>query len=677
MTNGKLIRLLVDDEPFDVRYGAAAPPRAGAGPARRHADAATSSGSRRPAARCGCAATRLVSFTQRAVAAICYEVEALDAPALLVAAVRAGGQRAAAGAVRRRPAGGGRADRRRWCPRSTAATSAGATADPPDPRAGCGWPRRWTTRSTAPTAQDDLRGHQDIGRTTVITRLEARREAADGQVPGLRLVAPALPAGAARPGRAPRWPRPVSPAGTGCSPSSASTWTTSGTAADVEIDGDAELQQAVRFALFHVLQAGARAERRAIAAKGLTGPGYDGHAFWDTETFVPAGAHLHLAPEAAADALRWRQSTLPLAHERAEQLGLEGAAFPWRTIRGQECSGYWPAGTAAFHINADIADAVRRLRGRHRRRRVRARGRPGAAGETARLWRSLGHHDAQGEFRIDGVTGPDEYTAIVRQQRLHQPDGAAEPAGRRGRRGPAPATAARLGVTTRRRWPAGATRRRRWRSRTTSELGVHQQCRGLHRPPGVGLREHRRRARTRCCSTARTSTCTASRWSSRPTWCWPCTCAADAFTAEQKAPQLRLLRGDHRAGLVAVGVHPGGDGRRDRAPGPGLRLPGRGRADGPGRPGRQHRRRPAHRVAGRRLDRGRGRVRRDALRRRPGCRSRPGCPRRCPGWRSGCSGRAGSCASRSPRTRWSTGWSAGLRCGCGTTGSRWRWPRTR
>ena len=127
--------------------------------------------------------------------------------------------------------------------------------------------------------------------------------------------------------------------------------------ADVEVDGDAEVQQAVRFALFHVLQAGARAENRAIPAKGLTGPGYDGHAFWDTETFVLPVLTL-TAPDAAANALRWRHSTLPLAIERATQLGLKGAAFPWRTIAGQECSGYWPAGTAAFHVNADIADAV-------------------------------------------------------------------------------------------------------------------------------------------------------------------------------------------------------------------------------------------------------------------------------------------------------------------------------
>ena len=182
--------------------------------------------------------------------------------------------------------------------------------------------------------------------------------------------------------------------------------------ADVEVDGDMEIQQAVRFGLFHVLQAGARGEDRPIPAKGLTGPGYDGHTFWDTETFVLPLLTLN-APDAVASALRWRHSTLPAARQRASQLGLAGAAFPWRTIAGQECSGYWPAGTAAFHINADIADAVIRyldVTGDEAFGRMEGLE---LLVETARLWRSLGHHDDQGRFHIDGVTGPDEYSAIA------------------------------------------------------------------------------------------------------------------------------------------------------------------------------------------------------------------------------------------------------------------------
>jgi alpha,alpha-trehalose phosphorylase len=168
----------------------------------------------------------------------------------------------------------------------------------------------------------------------------------------------------------------------------------------------------LRFALFHTLQASARAEGRAIAAKGLTGPGYDGHTFWDTERFI-LPVLTYAAPPAAAEALRWRHATLDLARARATQLGLAGAAFPWRTIRGHECSGYWPAGTAAFHINGDIADAVVRYQDVNEDESFEHDVGLELLVETARLWRSLGHHDPQGRFRIDGVTGPDEYSAIA------------------------------------------------------------------------------------------------------------------------------------------------------------------------------------------------------------------------------------------------------------------------
>jgi alpha,alpha-trehalose phosphorylase len=183
--------------------------------------------------------------------------------------------------------------------------------------------------------------------------------------------------------------------------------------ADVELEGDDELQQALRFGLFQVLQAGARAEARAIAAKGLTGPGYDGHTFWDTETYV-LPVLTYTASDAAADALRWRHSTLDLARERALKLHVAGAAFPWRTIRGQETSAYWPAGTAAFHVNADVAAAVESyLQVTEDGRFAREVGLEIAV-ETARLWRALGHHEpAAGTFEIDGVTGPDEYSALA------------------------------------------------------------------------------------------------------------------------------------------------------------------------------------------------------------------------------------------------------------------------
>jgi alpha,alpha-trehalose phosphorylase len=182
--------------------------------------------------------------------------------------------------------------------------------------------------------------------------------------------------------------------------------------ADVEIDGDPELQQAVRFALFHILQASGRHEGRAIQAKGLTGPGYDGHVFWDAEAFV-LPVLTYTLPASAREQLGWRHATLPFARSRAETLGQRGAAFPWRTIHGEECSAYWPAGTAAFHINAAIADATARYVSATEDSEFDRTIGLDLLVESARLWTSLGHFATDGSFRIHGVTGPDEYTAVV------------------------------------------------------------------------------------------------------------------------------------------------------------------------------------------------------------------------------------------------------------------------
>jgi alpha,alpha-trehalose phosphorylase len=247
--------------------------------------------------------------------------------------------------------------------------------------------------------------------------------------------------------------------------------------ADVEVEGDPVIQQAVRFGLFHLVQASARAEGRGIPSKGLTGTGYDGHIFWDSEGYV-LPVLTYTLPHAAADYLRWRASTLDLARDRAVELGLQGAAFPWRTIRGQECSGYWPAGTAAFHINADIAMAFERYRIVTGDQSLEVECGLEVLIETARLWRSLGHHDRHGVWHIDGVTGPDEYTAIVRDNvftnlmAAHNLQVAAAACARH------PEQARGFGVTT--------EETAAWRDAANAanipfdeELGVHQQCEGF------------------------------------------------------------------------------------------------------------------------------------------------------------------------------------------------------
>ncbi|SDY56202.1 Trehalose and maltose hydrolase (possible phosphorylase) [Geodermatophilus africanus] len=181
--------------------------------------------------------------------------------------------------------------------------------------------------------------------------------------------------------------------------------------ADVEVDGDPELQQALRYTVFQLFSSAACISGAAVGAKGLTGIGYSGHTFWDVEGFVVPALTL-LRPDAAARLLRWRAATLDLARERAGTLGLAGACFAWRTISGREVSAYWPASTAAMHVNADIARAFwlhQNVTGRD----LDTLGGLAVLVETARLWMSIGHEDAAGGWHLFGMTGPDEYTGVV------------------------------------------------------------------------------------------------------------------------------------------------------------------------------------------------------------------------------------------------------------------------
>jgi alpha,alpha-trehalose phosphorylase len=409
VTDGKIIRLLVEDEPFDMRYGQAYK-HDRVLDFRRGTLTRTTEWSSPTGRRVRVRTERLVSFTQRAVAAIRYEVEPLDEALQLVV-------------------------------QSDLLANEPIESDTRDPRVAAALESPLVGQFARAAAYNAVLVHQtrnsglrlaaamdhkidvddgirarihaedDLARLTVavdvpkggrlrITKFLAYGWSAQRSVPALRAQVEAALAGARQTG----WKGLATEQRQFLD----DFWTTS----DIEIEGDPELQQAVRFALFHLLQAGARGETRAIPGKGLTGPGYDGHAFWDTETFV-LPVLTYTMPDAARDALRWRHSTLDKARERAHQLGLRGAAFPWRSINGAECSAYWPAGTAAFHVSADIADAVLRY--------YNATGDTDferACGgeilvETARLWASLGHFDRHGAFRIDGVTGPDEYSAVA------------------------------------------------------------------------------------------------------------------------------------------------------------------------------------------------------------------------------------------------------------------------
>ena len=410
--NGKLIRLLVDDEPLDVRYGQVHAHHRTldmrAGTLTRHVDWTSPNGQRVTVT-----SERLVSFSQRAVAAISYEVgvpEDAGSEALLVIQselfaneqlpVIEGDPRVAA------------ALHDVLVPEHHSHSSHGARMTHQTRRSEL---RVGAAMEHEVTGPDDARVtsscSDNVGRTTVITRLKP------GQ--SLRVVKYLAYGWSSQRTQ----PAIVDQVEAALDASTYTGWDGLVAAqrefldefwdkADLEIDGDPRLQQALRFCLFQVLQAGARAEKRAIGAKGLTGQGYDGHCFWDGETFV-LPVFMYTQPRAAADALRWRHSTLDIAYAHAEHLGLQGAAFAWRTIRGEECSGYWPAGTAAFHINADIADAVMRYVAATDDKDFEREVGVELLVATARLWRSLGHHDNDSAFRIDGVTGPDEYSAVA------------------------------------------------------------------------------------------------------------------------------------------------------------------------------------------------------------------------------------------------------------------------
>ncbi len=218
--------------------------------------------------------------------------------------------------------------------------------------------------------------------------------------------------------------------------------------ADIEVRGDDAVQQGLRFNIFSLLQSAGRDGKTSIAAKGLTGEGYEGHYFWDTEIYV-LPFFIYSDPEIARSLLLFRCGILDKARNRAAEMSQTGALFPWRTIGGEETSPYYPAGSAQYHIDADIVFALKKYLNAHSDGELLGRRAAELIFETARLWSDLGdwlpargkrhpgpvtrsEEDAAREnhtgspdlfdtpdrypgrlFYINEVTGPDEYTALV------------------------------------------------------------------------------------------------------------------------------------------------------------------------------------------------------------------------------------------------------------------------
>ncbi|MFC9334075.1 glycoside hydrolase family 65 protein [Arthrobacter sp. NPDC057009] len=182
--------------------------------------------------------------------------------------------------------------------------------------------------------------------------------------------------------------------------------------ADIQVGAQPELQQAIRWNLFQLAQATAKAGVAGIPAKGVTGSGYDGHYFWDQEIYLlPYLTYSN--PDGARQVLEFRHEMLPDAKIRAKELSVDGALFPWRTINGLEASAYYAAGTAQFHIAAAVAFAANRYVWASGDSEFRAGMGADLLIETARMWASLGFFGKDGLFHVHGVTGPDEYTAVV------------------------------------------------------------------------------------------------------------------------------------------------------------------------------------------------------------------------------------------------------------------------
>ncbi len=468
-------------------------------------------GCRRRGRRCSCA-PRDWSPVQRSVAAILYEVEPVEHGARVVVQSELVANEAGAGGDR------GPACRPR----------------PPRPAGERGpRPRRSPRRPRPPDAESGLRmaagmDHVVEGPDGTVTATESEADLAwcdlqhrarpgqvltRGQVRRLRMVEPAIAAIAARPGR--RGARLGAADGLGRAlPGPAKVSDGVWERADVELEGDRHLQQATRFALFR--RPGGRPRRGARdPAKGLTGSGYDGHSFWDMETYT-LPVLTYVAPEAARDALGWRHATIDLAEARARELGLEGATFPWRTIRGQEFAGLLAGRHGGLpHQRADDGRRRAPLPGRHGGRGVRAGRRstcwspPRACGAR---WATTTRRAASGSTALPAR----RVQRAGRQQRVHEPDGGENLRTAAALVAHHPDRAAELGVDEEEiaSWRDSADDGHPLRRRPEGDGAVA----GVHAPGASGTRQDRGRPVPPLLHFHNYLLLRAARWPSRPIW---------------------------------------------------------------------------------------------------------------------------------------------------------------
>ena len=534
---------------------------------------AMSTGSRPPAPASGVRSTRLVSFEQRGGRGDRVRGRAARPAGARRRAVRAGGQRAGAAALR-----DPRAAAELESPlesEESPTTTAAVVLVHATRRSGLRMAAAWTTssrrpaRSTrSPRARGGPRPRHDRHRHPRAGAAAARWSSSSPTTGRSQRSQSGVrdQVDAASPRRAHR-------AGTGSCAPARSTSTTSGTGADVEIEGDPEIQQAVRFALFQLLQAGARAERRAIAGQG---PDRDA-ATTATRSGTPrrscCPSLTYTAPETVADALRWRHSTLDLARERADaarprRRGVPVAHDPRRGVLGLLARRARPRSTST----RTIADAVRRYLDASGDEAFEREIGLELLVETARLWRV-----ARAPRRPTAASASTASPAPTSTARSPTTTSTRTCMAQKNLRAAADAVARHPRRAARARGRPGGDRRPGATRRATivvpydDKLGVHPQSEGFtdHEPWDF---EADGRPTTRCFCTSRTSISTASRSSSRPTSCWRCHSAATPSRDEQKARDFDYyeaitVRDSSLSACIA-----GGRRRRGRAPRARLRL---------------------------------------------------------------------------------------------------------
>jgi trehalose/maltose hydrolase-like predicted phosphorylase len=203
-----------------------------------------------------------------------------------------------------------------------------------------------------------------------------------------------------------------------------SAWATRWANADIRIEGDVEMQRAIRFALFELMAHVPNLGEAAIGPRGVTGDHYGGHVFWDSDVFVlPFLAATH--PPAARAMLEYRIRRLDAARAAAREGGFAGAWFPWESAQdGRDVTPTWVVGGDGLplrvrnaehelHIVSDVAWAATTYADWTGDRSFAS----GPGGEllveTARFWASRFERAADGSAHLSRVIGPDEYHELV------------------------------------------------------------------------------------------------------------------------------------------------------------------------------------------------------------------------------------------------------------------------